>query len=67
VPSGDLDGGQFVAFWADDRQVVTAAMKVNVWDVLEDLKTRIQTSRPADPVHLADLDRSLTDPSEQPV
>ena len=31
------DSGKFIAFWHREG-VVTAAMNVNVWDVVEDLK-----------------------------
>jgi 3-phenylpropionate/trans-cinnamate dioxygenase ferredoxin reductase component len=53
VVRGDLDAREFVAFWHRDG-VVSAAMNVNVWDVVEDLKAIITTDRPVDPDRLAD-------------
>ena len=52
VVRGDLDAREFVAFWHRDG-VVSAAMNVNVWDVVEDLKAII-TAGPVDPDRLAD-------------
>jgi 3-phenylpropionate/trans-cinnamate dioxygenase ferredoxin reductase subunit len=40
VVRGELQDRKFVAFWHRDRQV-SAAMAVNVWDVVEDLKALI--------------------------
>ena len=57
---GDRDAGEFIAFWLDDQRI-TAAMNVNVWDVVEDLKTLIQTAQPVEPDRLADPDTPLTD------
>ena len=37
VVRGDRDARELIAFWQRDG-VVTAAMNVNVWDVVEDLK-----------------------------
>jgi 3-phenylpropionate/trans-cinnamate dioxygenase ferredoxin reductase subunit len=58
---GDRDARQFIAFWHRDG-VVTAAINVNVWDVVDDVKAiiasgaRIDTARLADPdVPLAEL------------
>ena len=53
VVRGDLDTREFVAFWHRDG-VVTAAMNVNVWDVVEDLKTIVAAGRPADLDRLVD-------------
>jgi 3-phenylpropionate/trans-cinnamate dioxygenase ferredoxin reductase component len=53
VVRGDVDAREFVAFWHRDG-VVSAAMNVNVWDVVEDLKAIITTDRPVDPDRLAD-------------
>ena len=41
VIRGDLAGREFIAFWQRDG-IVTAAMNVNVWDVVEDLKAIIE-------------------------
>jgi 3-phenylpropionate/trans-cinnamate dioxygenase ferredoxin reductase component len=53
VVRGDLDAREFVAFWHRDG-VVSAAMNVNVWDVVDDLKAIITADRPVDPERLAD-------------
>jgi 3-phenylpropionate/trans-cinnamate dioxygenase ferredoxin reductase subunit len=53
VVRGDLDAREFVAFWHRDG-VVDAAMNVNVWDVVDDLKAIITAGRPVDPVRLVD-------------
>jgi 3-phenylpropionate/trans-cinnamate dioxygenase ferredoxin reductase subunit len=53
VVRGDLDAREFVAFW-HRAGVVSAAMNVNVWDVVEDLKATITADRPVDPDRLAD-------------
>ena len=50
---GDLDARQFVAFWHRDG-VVTAAMHVNVWDVVEDLKAVVASGQEVDLDRLAD-------------
>ena len=44
---GCLDDREFVAFWHRDG-IVTAAMNVNVWDVVEDLKAIVASGRPVD-------------------
>jgi 3-phenylpropionate/trans-cinnamate dioxygenase ferredoxin reductase subunit len=53
VVRGDLEAREFVAFWHHDG-VVTAAMNVNVWDVVEDLKAIVAAERPVDLGRLAD-------------
>ena len=53
VVRGDLDAREFVAFWHRDG-VVSAAMNVNVWDVVEDLKAIVAAERPVDPDRLVD-------------
>lgn len=55
---GDLDEREFIAFWHRDGRV-TAAMNVNVWDVVEDLKTIIERNHLIDPVRLSDPDTPL--------
>ena len=47
VVRGDLDSGAFLAFWTKD-DVVTAAMQVNVWDVVETLRQVVGRKVPAD-------------------
>jgi 3-phenylpropionate/trans-cinnamate dioxygenase ferredoxin reductase subunit len=46
VLRGDLDQGEFIAFWLADG-VVTAAMNVNIWDVSDDLRAVVGRSVPA--------------------
>jgi 3-phenylpropionate/trans-cinnamate dioxygenase ferredoxin reductase component len=60
VVRGDLDGREFVAFWHRER-VVTAAMTVNVWDVVDDLRAIVASGRPVDAGRLADEDVPLAD------
>ena len=60
VVRGDLDAREFVAFWHRDR-VVSAAMNVNVWDVVDDMKAIVATERPVDLGRLADQDVAFDD------
>ncbi len=53
VVRGSLTDRQFIAFW-HRAGVVTAAMNVNVWDVVEDLKAIVTATRAVDPSRLAD-------------
>jgi 3-phenylpropionate/trans-cinnamate dioxygenase ferredoxin reductase subunit len=57
---GDLDARHFIAFWHRDG-VVTAAMNVNVWDVVEDLKAVVASGQEVDLGRLADPDVALAD------
>jgi 3-phenylpropionate/trans-cinnamate dioxygenase ferredoxin reductase component len=57
---GELDGREFIAFWHRDG-VVSAAMNVNVWDVVDDLKAIVAAQRPVDPDRLADPGIALAD------
>lgn len=50
---GDLAARELIAFWQRDG-VVTAAMNVNVWDVVDDLKAIVEARRPIDAARLAD-------------
>jgi 3-phenylpropionate/trans-cinnamate dioxygenase ferredoxin reductase subunit len=50
---GDLAAREFIAFWHRDG-TVTAAMNVNVWGVVEDLKAIVEARTPIDPTRLAD-------------
>ncbi len=52
VVRGDLDARQFIAFWQRDG-VVTAAMSVNVWDVVDDLRTLVAERGAVEAVQLA--------------
>ncbi len=55
---GDLATREFVAFWHRDG-VVTAAMNVNTWDVVDDLRAIVAARTPTDPTRLADRDVPL--------
>jgi 3-phenylpropionate/trans-cinnamate dioxygenase ferredoxin reductase component len=51
---GDVDGREFVAFWLDADDRVLAGMNVNIWDVLDDVKSLIRSRTTVDPDKLAD-------------
>jgi 3-phenylpropionate/trans-cinnamate dioxygenase ferredoxin reductase subunit len=57
---GDLGAREFIAFWHRDG-VVTAAMNVNVWDVVDDLKRLVTSGAPVDVRRLTDPDVALAD------
>jgi len=57
---GNLADREFIAFWHRDG-VVTAAMNVNVWDVVDDLKAVIDARIVVDPARLADPQVPLGD------
>lgn len=52
VLRGDVDGGEYVAWWLRDG-VVTAGMNVNVWDVNDKIREMVGTR--VDPADLPDL------------
>jgi 3-phenylpropionate/trans-cinnamate dioxygenase ferredoxin reductase subunit len=58
VVRGDLEDRKFVAFWHRDG-MVTAAMNVNVWDVVDDLKAIVSAARAVDLRRLADTGVAL--------
>ncbi|MFZ1162998.1 NAD(P)/FAD-dependent oxidoreductase [Mycobacterium sp.] len=58
---GDVDSREFVAFWLDGDKHVLAGMNVNVWDVLDDIKTLIGKKSAVDVVKLADPQAPLGD------
>jgi 3-phenylpropionate/trans-cinnamate dioxygenase ferredoxin reductase component len=58
---GDVDGREFVAFWLDADNRVLAGMNVNIWDVLDDIKTLIRKKSVVNPDKLADPETSLGD------
>ena len=60
VVRGSLTDREFIAFWQRGG-VVTAAMNVNVWDVVEDLKAMIGSGRQFDAHDLSDPGVSLAD------
>jgi 3-phenylpropionate/trans-cinnamate dioxygenase ferredoxin reductase component len=51
---GDVEGREFVAFWLDAGNRVLAGMNVNIWDVLDDVKSLIRSKSAVDPGKLAD-------------
>ena len=57
---GDRDAREFIAFWHRDGKV-TAAMNVNIWDVVDDLKAIIEARRVIDPARLGDPAVPLAD------
>jgi 3-phenylpropionate/trans-cinnamate dioxygenase ferredoxin reductase component len=54
VVRGDLAAREFVACWLDGADRIVAAMNVNVWDVIDELKPLIRAGRPVDADRLAD-------------
>ena len=60
VVRGSLADREFIAFWHRDG-IVTAAMNVNVWDVVEDLKAIVAGGRHVEPGRLADPAVALAD------
>ncbi len=42
VVRGSVERRKFVAFWLDDEHRIMAAMNVNVWDVIEEIKPLIR-------------------------
>ena len=74
VVRGDLDPREFIAFWHRDG-VVTAAMNVNVWDVVEDLKAIVASGtarrsrsarRPGRPARRTWSAHDVTSPARHP-
>jgi 3-phenylpropionate/trans-cinnamate dioxygenase ferredoxin reductase subunit len=58
---GDVDGREFVAFWLDRDNRVLAGMNVNIWDVLDDVKSLIRSRAAVDPDRLADPQQALAE------
>jgi 3-phenylpropionate/trans-cinnamate dioxygenase ferredoxin reductase subunit len=58
---GDVAAREFVAFWLDGDNRVLAGMNVNVWDVLDDVKSLIRSKAPVDVDALTDPQSSLAD------
>jgi NADPH-dependent 2,4-dienoyl-CoA reductase/sulfur reductase-like enzyme len=54
VVRGNLAGREFVAFWLSADSRIVAAMNVNVWDVVDQVKPLIAEGRQVDPVRLGD-------------
>ena len=61
VVRGDLEGGEFVAFWLDPSNAILAAMNVNVWDVPDAVQPLIVAGKAVDPAALADPAIPLTE------
>jgi NADPH-dependent 2,4-dienoyl-CoA reductase/sulfur reductase-like enzyme len=61
VVRGDLDAREFVAFWLDGDNHVLAAMNVNVWDVVDEIKPLIAGRVPVDPGKVADASTPYAD------
>jgi 3-phenylpropionate/trans-cinnamate dioxygenase ferredoxin reductase subunit len=53
VIRGDLEAREFIAFWTSGNRVL-AAMNVNIWDVVDDLKALINSRAGVDIGRLAD-------------
>ncbi len=60
VVRGDLESRELIAFWHRDG-IVTAAMNMNVWDVVDDLKAVVGSRKPIELGRLADPDVALSD------
>lgn len=48
VTRGDVPGREFVAFWLDGGDRILAAMNVNVWDVVDEIKPLIAAKTAVD-------------------
>jgi len=57
---GDVASREFIAFWLSNDRVI-AGMNVNVWDVVEPIKTIIRSQLPIPASKLADVGVALTD------
>ncbi|MFG2754941.1 NAD(P)/FAD-dependent oxidoreductase [Streptomyces wuyuanensis] len=55
---GDVAGRQFIAFWTSKNRVL-AGMSVNVWDVIDPIRSLIQSGARIDDARLADPDVPL--------
>jgi hypothetical protein len=56
VVRGDTAAREFVAFWLDEGDRILAAMNVNVWDVVDEIKPLIAEKVAVDAQKLADPD-----------
>lgn len=59
VIRGDLDAREFIAFYLDDEGAILAAMAVNIWDVIDDIKALILAGRPVERARLEDSDVAI--------
>lgn len=57
---GDVDNGEYVAFWLRDRRVV-AGMNVNVWDVTDTIADLVRSGARVDRPRLVDSETPLTE------
>jgi NADPH-dependent 2,4-dienoyl-CoA reductase/sulfur reductase-like enzyme len=53
VTRGDVGKREFVAFWLDEDDRIVAAMNVNVWDVVDEIKPLIRERTPVDVAKLS--------------
>jgi 3-phenylpropionate/trans-cinnamate dioxygenase ferredoxin reductase component len=60
VIRGDVDARSFIAFWHRGG-VVTAAMSVSIWDVIDDLKAIVESGSPLDVRRLTSVDVPLAE------
>ncbi|MFC6703713.1 NAD(P)/FAD-dependent oxidoreductase [Flexivirga alba] len=60
VVRGDLPRREFIAFWMDGDDHLTAAMNVNVWDVIDEIKPLLTSRVRVDPARLANVDVPLS-------
>ncbi|MDI3315185.1 MAG: FAD-dependent oxidoreductase [Mycobacterium sp.] len=58
---GDVAAREFVAFWLDADDRVLAGMNVNIWDVIDDVKSLIRAHTPVNPDRLADPNSPLNE------
>jgi NADPH-dependent 2,4-dienoyl-CoA reductase/sulfur reductase-like enzyme len=61
VIRGDLAAREFVAFWLDAGDRIVAAMNVNVWDVVDEVKPLILARTVVDRTRLADASVAYAD------
>ena len=61
VTRGNVPGREFVAFWLDGDDRIRAAMNVNVWDVVDEIKPLIAAGRKVDVGKLTDADVGYAD------
>jgi 3-phenylpropionate/trans-cinnamate dioxygenase ferredoxin reductase component len=58
---GDVDRREFIAFWLDADNHVLAGMNVNIWDVVDDIKSLIHKKAAVNLNALVDPEKSLGD------
>ncbi|WBQ03048.1 NAD(P)/FAD-dependent oxidoreductase [Kribbella sp. CA-293567] len=61
VLRGDPTTGAYLAFWLSPDNHALAAMQVNTWDTIDQLKSLISSKKPHDPARLADTSIELSD------